>query len=115
MSNVKKTAKQNVPAEDVQAAVAAAMQKLIAQVPPAQLHAYTAAPGDVDVRQAVADYVKKTYGFGAEAKYVYMTSGASSSLAITLHTVAEEGDEVIVFTPYFRIKLTTQSTRRCTG
>ena len=31
MSNVKKTAKQNVPAEDVQAAVAAAMQKLIAQ------------------------------------------------------------------------------------
>ena len=31
MSNVKKTAKQNVPAEDVQAAVAAAVQKLIAQ------------------------------------------------------------------------------------
>ena len=31
MSNVKKTAKQTVPAEDVQAAVAAAMQKLIAQ------------------------------------------------------------------------------------
>jgi len=31
MSNAKKTTKQNVPAEDVQAAVAAAMQKLIAQ------------------------------------------------------------------------------------
>ena len=88
----------SVPAPQV---VTDTMQKLIAEVPPAQLHAYTAAPGDADVRQAVADYVKKTFGFAAEAKYVYMTSGASSSLAITLHTVAEEGDEVIVFTPYF--------------
>ena len=88
----------SVPAPQV---VTDTLQKLIAQTPPAQLHAYTAAPGDMDVRQAVADFVTKSFGFGAEARYVYMTSGASSSLAITLHTVAEEGDEVIVFTPYF--------------
>ena len=88
----------SVPAPQV---VTDTLQKLIAETPAEQLHAYTAAPGDLGVRQAVAQYVQKTFGFAAEAKYIYMTAGASSSLAITLHTVAEEGDEVIVFTPYF--------------
>lgn len=88
----------NVPAPQT---VTDTLQELIAQTPAAQLHAYTAAPGAFDVRQAVAGYVRDTFGFEAEAKYIYMTAGASSSLAITLHAVAEEGDEVIVFTPYF--------------
>lgn len=88
----------SVPAPQV---VTDTLQALIAQTPPAQLHAYTAAPGDFAVRQAVAEYVRNTFGFCAQANYVYMTAGASSSLAITLHAVAEVGDEVIVFTPYF--------------
>ncbi len=88
----------SVPAPPI---VTQTLQTLIAQTPAEQLHAYTAAPGDFSVRQAVAEYVQNTFGFPAEAKYVYMTAGASASLAISLNALAEPEDEVIVFTPYF--------------
>lgn len=77
------------------------LQDLIAQIPAVSLHAYTSAPGDPGVREAVARYVQKTFGYPAKAEYVYMTAGASASLAITLTAITEAGDEVIVFTPYF--------------
>ena len=88
----------NVPAPQV---VTDTLQTLIAQTPPATLHAYTAAPGDMEVRQAVAQYVRDAFDFSAKAEYIYMTAGASSSLTISLNAIAEPGDEVIVFTPYF--------------
>ena len=88
----------NVPAPQV---VTDTLIDLLRNTPAEALHAYTAAPGDMDVRQAVAEYVQKTFGFAARAEYVYMTSGASSSLAISLNAIAQPGDEVILFTPYF--------------
>lgn len=88
----------NVPTPQ---AVTAALLDLLNNTPAEILHAYTAAPGDMSVRQAVAEYVQKTFGFAAKTEYVYMTSGASSSLTISLNAIAEPGDEVIVFTPYF--------------
>lgn len=88
----------NVPAPQV---VTDTLIALLNSTPAEALHAYTAAPGDMDVRQAVAEYVQKTFGFAAKTEYIYMTSGASSSLAISLNAIAQPGDEVIVFTPYF--------------
>ena len=88
----------NVPAPQV---VTDTLLELLTNTPAETLHAYTAAPGDFSVRQAVAEYVQKTFGFAAKTEYVYMTSGASSSLTISLNAIAEPGDEVIVFTPYF--------------
>ena len=88
----------NVPAPPE---VTEAFQSLIAHTPATELHAYTAAPGDHSVRQAVADNVFATFGYRAKADYIYMTAGASASLAISLSAVAQIGDEVIVFTPYF--------------
>jgi aspartate aminotransferase len=88
----------NVPAPQI---VTDTLQALIQQTPAESLHAYTAAPGDFSVRQAVAQYVQNTFGYDAKAEYVYMTAGASSSLTISLNAIAEPGDEVIVFTPYF--------------
>ena len=70
-------------------AVTDTLQKLIAQTPPAQLHAYTAAPGDFAVRQAVAEYVQNTFGFCAQADYVYMTAGANKFLRIYYGRVKE--------------------------
>jgi aspartate aminotransferase len=55
----------------------------------------------LEVRRAVADYVRNTFSFPAKAELIYMTAGASSSLTISLNALAEPGDEVIVFTPYF--------------
>ena len=88
----------SVPAPQI---VTDTLQELIAHTPAAALHAYTSAPGDMQVREAIAQYVRDTFRFGAQAKYVYMTAGAAASLTITLSALVEEGDEVIAFAPYF--------------
>lgn len=77
------------------------LQRLIAQTPAEALHAYTSAPGDPRVREAIARYIRDTFGFAAEARYLYMTAGAAASLTITLTALMEEGDEVIALAPYF--------------
>lgn len=88
----------SVPAPQI---VTDTLQKLIAGTPAVQLHAYTSAPGDPEVRQAIADYVQKEYGFAARASHIYMTAGAAASLTITLTALVEDGDEVIAIAPYF--------------
>lgn len=77
------------------------LQALLSDTPAEQLHGYTSAPGDLQVRQAIAQHIQKTFAFDAKASYIYMTVGAAASLAITLTALAEEGDEVIAFAPYF--------------
>ena len=88
----------SVPAPQI---VADTLQELIAQTPAAQLHAYTSAPGDLRVREAIARYVRSTFDFPAQASHIYMTAGAAASLTITLNAITEPGDEVIVLAPYF--------------
>ena len=88
----------SVPAPQI---VTDTLQKLIDQTPAAALHAYTSAPGDPQVRQAIASYVHQTFGFAAQASHIYMTAGAAASLTITLTALVELGDEVIAFAPYF--------------
>ena len=66
-----------------------------------QLHGYTSAVGDNNTRQAIADYMNEKYNLGVEMSDIYMTVGAAASLTITLRSVAQVGEEVIVFTPYF--------------
>ena len=77
------------------------MNKLIAKTPAEMLHGYTSAPGDLKVRTAIADYIKNKYSVDANANLIYMTCGAAASLTITLNAIAEKGDEVIAFAPFF--------------
>ncbi len=77
------------------------LQTLIAQTPAARLHAYTSAAGDPQVREAIARYVRDSFGFDARASYIYMTAGAAASLSISLTAVVEDGDEVIAIAPFF--------------
>ena len=88
----------SVPAPKI---VTDTLQKLISQTPPEQLHAYTSAPGDGQVRQAIAQYIRDTFGLDARETDIYMTVGAAASLTITLTALVEDGDEVIAFAPYF--------------
>lgn len=88
----------SVPAPQI---VTDTLQKLIAEVPAQKLHAYTSAPGDFSVRQAIAEHTQATFGFAAKAEKIYMTAGAAASLTITLTALVEEGDEIIAFSPYF--------------
>lgn len=77
------------------------MTELLELSDPVALHGYTSAAGNLDTRKAVADYLNEKYSLGAEASDIYMTAGAAASLTIALRSVAGEGEEVIVFTPYF--------------
>ena len=88
----------NVPAPQV---VTDTLCELLANTPAQQLHAYTSAPGDMQVRKAVAGYVEKTFDFSARAELIYMTVGAAASLAITMTALTEAGDEMIALAPYF--------------
>ena len=77
------------------------MTKLINEVPAEVLHGYTSGPGDMNVRTAIAEYITNKFGVNANAGLIYMTCGAAASLTITLNAIAEEGDEVIAFAPFF--------------
>ncbi len=77
------------------------MTKLINEVPAEVLHGYTSGPGDMNVRNDIAEYINNKFGVNANAGLIYMTCGAAASLTITLNAIAEEGDEVIAFAPFF--------------
>lgn len=67
----------------------------------ADIHCYTSAAGDMSARAAVASYLNKTYGANEKAERIYLTSGAAAALAISLGALICDGDEVIVFAPFF--------------
>ena len=88
----------SVPApEEVQSA----LLDLIENSDPVELHGYTSAQGDYSVRKSVADSLNSRFGCKLNADCIYMTCGASASLTISLNALLNEGDEVIVFAPFF--------------
>lgn len=71
------------------------------EMDPVALHEYTPSPGDPSVRATIAESLCRRFDLGASAKNVYITSGASSAIAISLSAICNPGDEVITITPYF--------------
>jgi len=57
--------------------------------------------GFEEVRQAVADFLNKTYGLNLEFKNIVMTVGAAGGINVLFKCIINAGDEVIVFAPYF--------------
>lgn len=82
-------------------AVSEALIHLIKTMPPEVLHGYTSAQGDPAVREAIAAYVRDTFGAPAVADKIYMTAGAAAALTISFHAILNKGDEVIVPAPFF--------------
>ena len=68
---------------------------------PEQLHGYTSAVGDNNVREKISQYLRSKYNCNVQSNLIYMTAGAAASLTISLNAILNEGDEVIVLTPYF--------------
>ena len=90
------------PSVPAPAAVAESIKKAL-ELPSDQLHGYTPAPGLPQCRAAVAESLNRRFGTSYEGKDVFMTVGAAASLTCTLNAVANPGDEVIVFSPYFAL------------
>lgn len=65
------------------------------------LHGYTSAQGDLSVRTAVAKNINDRFNLNLTENNIYMTCGAAASLSICLKAVINQGDECIVFAPFF--------------
>lgn len=68
---------------------------------PVALHGYTSATGDVATRQAIADSINSKFNASVDKNDIYMTCGAAASLTISINALANKGDEIIVFAPFF--------------
>ena len=88
-----------VPAPDC---VNETIRKLTEELNSIQLHGYTSAQGDLECRQATADYLNRTYGTHFQADNFYMTMGAAASLSICFKALTtERDDEFITIAPFF--------------
>lgn len=66
------------------------------------LHSYSSSMGFIETRTAIANYMNKTYGADVSPEYIYMTCGATASLAIVFTALHDNSDdELIVVSPYF--------------
>lgn len=65
------------------------------------VHAYTSAVGDYNVRKSIAKHLNDKYFANVSSDYIYLTCGAAASLTITLNALLNKGEEVIIFSPYF--------------
>ena len=65
------------------------------------VHGYSPNLGILSVREKISSYLNKTYDMAYKADHIFMTAGAASAICHALRCVVEEGEEVIVFAPYF--------------
>ncbi len=66
------------------------------------LHGYTSAQGDVETREAIAQYLNRTHGTHFRADNFYMTMGAAASLSICFKALTTgPEDEFIAIAPFF--------------
>lgn len=87
----------SVPAPD---SVAETIREL-ADMAPAQLHAYSAAQGLESTRAAIAENLNKRFGTHYTADNLYLTMGAAACLSACFTALIKPGDETIVIAPYF--------------
>ena len=81
--------------------VRSVLAEIIENTDPVELHGYTSAQGNYEVRKILADYTNKRFNTSLNADCFYMTCGAAASLTIALNALLNDGDEVIAFTPFF--------------
>ncbi len=65
------------------------------------LHGYTSAQGDLSVRTAIANNISQRFDLDISPNNIYMTCGAAASLSICLKAVMNQGEECVVFAPFF--------------
>ena len=77
------------------------LTQLITTKNPTSLHGYTSAQGALDTRKAISDSLNRRFNLSITPDHIYMTCGAAASLSICLKAVVNQGDECIVFAPFF--------------
>ena len=75
--------------------------RLLKDMDPVLIHSYTSAQGDAQVREKIAESVRKRFDYPAKADSLYMSTGAAGALCGCLNGLLNPGEEVIVFAPFF--------------
>ncbi len=88
----------NVPTPDF---VRDAAIDILQTYEPSQVHGYTVAPGNPNVRATLAQSINQRFGTHFAGKNLFVTSGAAAAITICFKALAEAGDEFITFAPYF--------------
>lgn len=64
-------------------------------------HGYMPNAGYPETREAIAAYLNAKFHIPLTADHIIMTCGAAGALNVTMKTILDPGDEVIIPTPYF--------------
>ena len=75
--------------------------KALADHPISGMHRYMPNNGYSETRKAIAQYIAEESGFPFDEKHIVMTVGAAGGLNVVFKALLDEGDEVIVPSPYF--------------
>jgi len=75
--------------------------KQIAEHPAPGMHRYMSNAGYDATRAAVAEHLALETGIKFSASDIIMTHGAAGALNVVLKTILNQGDEVIIFAPFF--------------
>ena len=88
-----------VPAPDC---VNETIRSLTQELDSISLHGYTSAQGDLETREAIAQYLNRTYDTHFRADNFYMTMGAAASLSICFKALTTSPeDEFVAIAPFF--------------
>ena len=77
------------------------MIQMLATRNPMELHGYSPSLGITSVREKIADSLERRFGIPYRKEHIFMASGAAGALAHAFRLVAEPGDEILTFAPYF--------------
>lgn len=75
--------------------------RILTEESPLAVHGYTSAPGDIAARKAIADDLNERFCTSFGPEHLYLTCGAAASLTISLSALVKDGEEVILFAPFF--------------
>lgn len=89
------------PSVPAPAEIGEVIRDLVENCDSVSLHGYTSAQGDAGTRAAIADHINSRFGTKLTADSIYMTCGAAASLTISLKAIMNEGDECVLFAPFF--------------
>ena len=78
-----------------------AMIRLLQEKSSMELHGYSPSLGIPSVREKIAASLERRFGMPYKAEHIFPTAGAAGAIAHAVRSVAEPGDEILTFAPYF--------------
>ena len=89
------------PSIPAPAGVNEAIKAVLEEMPSLAIHGYTSAPGDLPLRQAVADDLNQRYDAGVRPGDLFIGCGAAPELVSVIRALAVENAEFIAVAPFF--------------